>query len=67
MAKFIELHDNNNEGCPVLVNVDWIASISTMREHTLVHIGVKKNNNGNSSLYVISVKESYHAVKEMII
>ena len=59
MARFIELHDAVNNGKPVLINVDWIASVSISTEHTSVH--------GGSRLFSISVKESYYAVKEMLV
>lgn len=67
MARFIELHDAVNNGKPVLINVDWIASVSISTEHTSVHIGVKSDRNGGSRLFSISVKESYYAVKEMLV
>lgn len=67
MARFIELHDTVDNGKPILINVDWIASVSISTEHTIVHIGVKSDRNGGSRLYSISVKESYYAVKEMIV
>ena len=67
MARFVELHDSVNNGKPILINVDWIASISVSSEHTVVHIGVKSDRNGGSRLYSISVKEYYYAVKEMIV
>ena len=67
MAKFIELHDTVDNGKPILINVDWIASVSISTEHTIVRIGVKNDRNGGGHLYSISVKESYYAVKEMIV
>lgn len=67
MARFVELHDSVNNDKPILINVDWIASISVSSEHTVIHIGVKSDRNGGSRLYSISVKESYYAVKEMVV
>lgn len=67
MARFIELHDAVNDGKPVLINVDWIASVTMSTDHTSVRIGVKNDRNGGGHLYSISVKESYYAVKEMIV
>lgn len=68
MAKFIELHNVNNDGKPVLINTDWVAYIDTLMEHTIIHIGVKSERNGGGSrLYSITVKESYYAIKEMMI
>ena len=69
MARFIELHDLNNNGNPVLINVDWIASVSISSDHTVVLIGVKcdRNGNGSSWLYSLYVEESYYEIKDIVI
>ena len=63
MARFIELHKSNNDGQPILINVDWITSVSQTSEHTVVHIGVKSDDRP----YSVFVNESYYAIKEMIL
>lgn len=64
MARFIELHKSNNDGQPILINVDWIASVNQTSEHTVIHIGVI---NSDDRPYSVFVNESYYAVKEMIL
>lgn len=63
MAKFIKLHSADKEKTEILLNVDGIAYIESVKEEALIHL-MNPINNGN--LVLPQVVESYDEIKEKI-
>lgn len=63
MVKFIKLHIADKEKTEILLNVDGIAYIDSVKEEVKIHL-MNPINNGN--LLLPQVVESYNEIKEKI-
>lgn len=70
MARLIELHRDDKEHTPVVVNADWIMWFEQRKNYTIVALGFGSLS-GNSSNFsthsqYISVDESYEELKDLL-
>jgi len=70
MARWIELHRDDREHTPVVVNVDWIMWFEPEKGYTKLALGYGpiSGNNGNvcTSFYFVRAVETYAEIKDKL-
>lgn len=63
MSKFIELHLNDDERTPILLNESQIAYITDVKNEAIIYLSIGKN---DQTKQMIHVKETYEEVRNLI-
>jgi hypothetical protein len=68
MAHFIELHQNDKDNTPILLNVDWILNVGSNVHGSTINFAIEKFRGTDSyaGTQSLEVSESYSTIKEFL-